>query len=82
MGDCYNQSWQYNNFINIRKQRNLLDAKIKNALVKCSEELKRLARFFSFIQLAVIILRPIIVSNSRYILMVYFTKVTLGSLLL
>jgi hypothetical protein len=82
MGDCYNQSWQYNNFINIRKQRNLLDAKMKNALVKCSEELKRLARFFSFIQLAVIILRPIIVSNSRYILMVYFTKVTLGSLLL
>jgi hypothetical protein len=82
MGDCYNQSWQYNNFINIRKQRNLLDAKIKNALVKCSEELKRLAPFFSFIQLAVIILRPIIVSNSRYILMVYFTKVTLGSPLL
>jgi hypothetical protein len=47
---CYNQSWQYNDFINmIRKQRILLDAKMKNALVKCSEEIKRLAPFFSFI---------------------------------
>jgi hypothetical protein len=39
--DCYNQSWQYDYFINmIRKQHNLLDAKIKNALVKCFEEIK------------------------------------------
>jgi hypothetical protein len=30
----------------IRKQRNLLDAKIRNALVKCFEEIKRLARSF------------------------------------
>jgi hypothetical protein len=37
-------------FINmIRKRRNLLEAKIKNALVKCFEEIKRLAPFFSFI---------------------------------
>jgi hypothetical protein len=30
----------------IRKQRNILDAKMKNALVKCFEEIKRLARSF------------------------------------
>jgi hypothetical protein len=30
----------------IRKQRNLLDAKMKNALVKCFEEKKSLARSF------------------------------------
>jgi hypothetical protein len=30
----------------IQKQRNLLDAKMKNALVKCFEEIKRLARPF------------------------------------
>jgi hypothetical protein len=43
-------SWQYNYFINmIRKQRNLLDAKMRNALVQCFEEVKRLAPFFSFI---------------------------------
>jgi hypothetical protein len=37
-------------FINvIRKQGNLLDAKMKNAVVKCLEGIKRLARFFSFI---------------------------------
>jgi hypothetical protein len=33
----------------IRKQRNLLEAKMKNALVKCFEEIKRLAPCFSFI---------------------------------
>jgi hypothetical protein len=33
----------------IRKQRNLLDAKMKNALVKFFEQIKRLAPFFSFI---------------------------------
>jgi hypothetical protein len=33
----------------IRKQRNLLKAKMKNALVKCFEEIKRLALCFSFI---------------------------------
>jgi hypothetical protein len=31
------------------KQRNLLYAKMKNALVKCFEEIKRLGPFFSFI---------------------------------
>jgi hypothetical protein len=40
----------YNYFINmIRKQSNLLEAKMKNALVKCFEEIKRLAPCFSFI---------------------------------
>jgi hypothetical protein len=33
----------------IRKQRNLLEAKVKNTIVKCLEEIKRLAPFFSFI---------------------------------
>jgi hypothetical protein len=30
----------------IRKQRNLLEAKMKNGVVKCFEEIKRLARSF------------------------------------
>jgi hypothetical protein len=33
----------------IRKQRNLLEAKMKNALVKCFQEIKSLAPCFSFI---------------------------------
>jgi hypothetical protein len=39
-----------NYFINkIRKQRNLLDAKMKTAVVKCFKEIKRLTPFFFFI---------------------------------
>jgi hypothetical protein len=40
LGIVNNQRWQYNYFINmIGKQLNLLDAKTKNALVKCFEEI-------------------------------------------
>jgi hypothetical protein len=35
----------------IRKQRNLLDAKMKNVLVKCLEGIKRLAPELKYLEL-------------------------------